>query len=51
GAWGAAMAHTGGVVTTLLGDGSYLMLNSELFSAAFAGHPFVAVGKHCVDNT
>ncbi|MFR9752003.1 3D-(3,5/4)-trihydroxycyclohexane-1,2-dione acylhydrolase (decyclizing) [Nocardia sp. 004] len=43
GAWGAAMAHSAGVVTTLLGDGSYLMLNSELFSAAFAGHPFVAV--------
>ncbi|MFC9898183.1 3D-(3,5/4)-trihydroxycyclohexane-1,2-dione acylhydrolase (decyclizing) [Nocardia sp. NPDC127579] len=43
GAWGAAMAHTGGLVTTLLGDGSYLMANSELFSAAFAGHPFVAV--------
>ncbi|RZQ60670.1 3D-(3,5/4)-trihydroxycyclohexane-1,2-dione acylhydrolase (decyclizing) [Amycolatopsis suaedae] len=43
GAWGAAMAHTGGLVTTLLGDGSYLMLNSELYSAAFAGHPFVAV--------
>ncbi|MEC3957694.1 3D-(3,5/4)-trihydroxycyclohexane-1,2-dione acylhydrolase (decyclizing) [Nocardia sp. CDC153] len=43
GAWGAAMAHPRGLVTTLLGDGSYLMLNSELFSAAFAGHPFVAV--------
>lgn len=43
GAWGAAMARTDGVVTTLLGDGSYLMLNSELFAAAFAGHPFVAV--------
>lgn len=43
GAWGAAMARTTGVVTTLLGDGSYLMLNSELFSAAFAGHGFVAV--------
>ncbi|SHE53130.1 3D-(3,5/4)-trihydroxycyclohexane-1,2-dione acylhydrolase (decyclizing) [Streptoalloteichus hindustanus] len=47
GAWGAAMArgrtHPGGVVTTLLGDGSYLMLNSELYSAAFAGHGFVAV--------
>ncbi|HET7468806.1 MAG TPA: thiamine pyrophosphate-dependent enzyme, partial [Gemmatimonadales bacterium] len=43
GAWGAAIAHTDGVVTTLLGDGSYLMLNSELFSAAFAGHGFVAV--------
>jgi 3D-(3,5/4)-trihydroxycyclohexane-1,2-dione acylhydrolase (decyclizing) len=35
--------HPDGVVTTMLGDGSYLMLNSELFSAAFAGHPFVAV--------
>jgi 3D-(3,5/4)-trihydroxycyclohexane-1,2-dione acylhydrolase (decyclizing) len=43
GAWGAAMARPAGVVTTLLGDGSYLMLNSELFSAAFAGHGFVAV--------
>ncbi|MBF6173698.1 3D-(3,5/4)-trihydroxycyclohexane-1,2-dione acylhydrolase (decyclizing) [Nocardia blacklockiae] len=43
GAWGAAMAHRRGLVTTLLGDGSYLMLNSELFSAAFAGHPLVAV--------
>ncbi|MEO6083395.1 MAG: 3D-(3,5/4)-trihydroxycyclohexane-1,2-dione acylhydrolase (decyclizing) [Umezawaea sp.] len=43
GAWGAAIARPSGVVTTLLGDGSYLMLNSELFSAAFAGHGFVAV--------
>jgi 3D-(3,5/4)-trihydroxycyclohexane-1,2-dione acylhydrolase (decyclizing) len=47
GPWGAAMArattHPGGVVTALLGDGSYLMLNSELYSAALSGHPFVAV--------
>lgn len=47
GAWGAAIAHgkthPEGLVTGLLGDGSYLMLNSDLFSAAFAGHPFVAV--------
>jgi len=47
GPWGASIAraktHPGGVVTGMLGDGSYLMLNSELFSAAFAGHPFVAV--------
>jgi 3D-(3,5/4)-trihydroxycyclohexane-1,2-dione acylhydrolase (decyclizing) len=43
GAWGAAMARTNGVVTTLLGDGSYLMLNSELYSATFAGHGLVAV--------
>ncbi|WP_440902610.1 3D-(3,5/4)-trihydroxycyclohexane-1,2-dione acylhydrolase (decyclizing) [Actinosynnema sp.] len=43
GAWGAAIARERGVVTALLGDGSYLMLNSDLFSAAFAGHGFVAV--------
>ena len=47
GPWGAAMArqvtHPDGMVTSIFGDGSYLMLNSELFSAAFAGHPFVAV--------
>jgi 3D-(3,5/4)-trihydroxycyclohexane-1,2-dione acylhydrolase (decyclizing) len=45
--WGAAMAraqtHPGGIVTALFGDGSYLMLNSELYSAAFAGHPYVAI--------
>jgi 3D-(3,5/4)-trihydroxycyclohexane-1,2-dione acylhydrolase (decyclizing) len=47
GPWGAAMAraetHPDGLVTGLLGDGSYLMLNSDLYSAAFAGHPFVLV--------
>ncbi len=45
--WGAAMArkatHPEGLVTGLFGDGSYLMLNSELYSAAFAGHPYVSV--------
>jgi 3D-(3,5/4)-trihydroxycyclohexane-1,2-dione acylhydrolase (decyclizing) len=45
--WGAAMAraqtHPDGLVTALFGDGSYLMLNSELFSAAFAGHPYVGI--------
>jgi 3D-(3,5/4)-trihydroxycyclohexane-1,2-dione acylhydrolase (decyclizing) len=45
--WGAAMArrmtHPDGLVTSILGDGSYLMLNSELYSAAFAGHPYVAI--------
>jgi 3D-(3,5/4)-trihydroxycyclohexane-1,2-dione acylhydrolase (decyclizing) len=43
GAWGAALALPDRTVTTLLGDGSYLMLNSELYSAAFAGHGLVAV--------
>jgi 3D-(3,5/4)-trihydroxycyclohexane-1,2-dione acylhydrolase (decyclizing) len=43
GAWGAAMALPDRDVITLLGDGSYLMLNSELHSAVLAGHPFLAV--------
>jgi 3D-(3,5/4)-trihydroxycyclohexane-1,2-dione acylhydrolase (decyclizing) len=45
--WGAAMArqrtHPEGLVTSIFGDGSYLMLNSEIYNAAFAGHPYVAV--------
>ena len=45
--WGAAIArqqtHPDGIVTSIFGDGSYLMLNSEIYSAAFAGHPFVAI--------
>lgn len=45
--WGASMArqvtHPEGLVTSIFGDGSYLMLNSELYSAAFTGHPYVAV--------
>jgi 3D-(3,5/4)-trihydroxycyclohexane-1,2-dione acylhydrolase (decyclizing) len=45
--WGAAMAraatHPDGLVTSIFGDGSYLMLNSELYSAAFAGVPYVAL--------
>lgn len=45
--WGAAMArqrsHPDGLVTSIFGDGSYLMMNSELYSAAFSGHGFVAV--------
>ena len=47
GAWGAAMAraatHPDGLVTALLGDGSYVMLSADLYSAAFAGIPFVAI--------
>ena len=38
-----ARTHPDGLVTSIFGDGSYLMLNSELYSAAFAGVPFVAV--------
>ena len=45
--WGASMArsltHPDGLVTSIFGDGSYLMLNSEIYSAAFSGHPYVAI--------
>ena len=37
------MTHPDGLVTSIFGDGSYLMLNSEIYNAAFAGHPYVAV--------
>src|SRR3712207_47329 len=47
GAWGVAMARRTtrpeGLVTSIFGDGSWMLLNSEIFSAAFSGHPFVAV--------
>lgn len=38
-----AQTHPGGLVTSIFGDGSYLMLNSELYSAAFAGVPYMAI--------
>jgi 3D-(3,5/4)-trihydroxycyclohexane-1,2-dione acylhydrolase (decyclizing) len=45
--WGAAMArtrtHPDGVVTSIFGDGSYLMLNSELYSATLAGDRLIVV--------
>lgn len=43
GAWGAAMAHRSGRVLALVGDGSYLMMNSDLYSAVLTGHPFTLV--------
>jgi 3D-(3,5/4)-trihydroxycyclohexane-1,2-dione acylhydrolase (decyclizing) len=43
GAWGARMARNDGEVITFVGDGSYLMLNSELYSAALAGHKLIVV--------
>ena len=37
GAWGARMARTRGEVFAFVGDGSYLMLNSELLSSRAHG--------------
>ncbi len=43
GAWGARMARTGGEVISFCGDGSYLMLNSDLFSSVLAGHKIIVI--------
>lgn len=45
GAWGAAFARqdSAGEVFSLVGDGSYLMLNSEIYSSVLSGKKFVAI--------
>jgi 3D-(3,5/4)-trihydroxycyclohexane-1,2-dione acylhydrolase (decyclizing) len=43
GGWGAAMARTGGEVFVIVGDGSYLMANSELYSSVLSGHKMIVV--------
>ena len=43
GAWGARMARTRGEVFTFVGDGSYLMLNSELLSSVITCHKIIAL--------
>ena len=43
GGWGAAMARHRGRVFALVGDGSYMMMNSDVFSSILSGHPMVVV--------
>jgi 3D-(3,5/4)-trihydroxycyclohexane-1,2-dione acylhydrolase (decyclizing) len=43
GAWGARMARQRGDVFCLVGDGSYLMLNSELYSSVRLGHKLIVI--------
>jgi 3D-(3,5/4)-trihydroxycyclohexane-1,2-dione acylhydrolase (decyclizing) len=43
GAWGARMARRAGEVIAFVGDGSYLMLNSELLSSVVSGHKLIVV--------
>ena len=43
GGWGARMGRPEGEVIAFVGDGSYLMLNSELYSANLAGHKLIVV--------
>jgi 3D-(3,5/4)-trihydroxycyclohexane-1,2-dione acylhydrolase (decyclizing) len=43
GAWGARMARPEGEVFVLCGDGSYLMMNSDLYSSVLYGHRLTVV--------
>jgi 3D-(3,5/4)-trihydroxycyclohexane-1,2-dione acylhydrolase (decyclizing) len=43
GAWGAKLARPGSEVICFVGDGSYLMLNSELLSSVVSGHKLVVI--------
>lgn len=43
GGWGAAMARERGDVVVFVGDGSYLMLNADLYSSVLSGHKLIVV--------
>ena len=43
GAWGASFARQDGEVFALVGDGSYLMLNSDIYASVLSGQKFVLV--------
>ena len=43
GAWGAKMANPDRDVIALLGDGSYLMMNSDIYSSVLTGHKLILV--------
>ena len=43
GAWGAKLARPEGDVISFAGDGSYLMLNSELYSSVITGQKLIVV--------
>lgn len=43
GAWGAAMARTTGDVFAMVGDGSYLMMNSDIYASVLSGHKMILI--------
>ncbi len=43
GAWGAAMARSTGEVFAMVGDGSYLMMNSDIYASVLSGHKMILV--------
>jgi 3D-(3,5/4)-trihydroxycyclohexane-1,2-dione acylhydrolase (decyclizing) len=43
GAWGARMANPDRDVIAMTGDGSYLMMNSDIYSSVLSGHKLIVI--------
>jgi 3D-(3,5/4)-trihydroxycyclohexane-1,2-dione acylhydrolase (decyclizing) len=43
GAWGAKMANPARDVISFVGDGSYLMMNSDIYSSVLTGHKLIII--------
>jgi 3D-(3,5/4)-trihydroxycyclohexane-1,2-dione acylhydrolase (decyclizing) len=43
GAWGAVMARPKGEVYSFVGDGSYMMMNSDIYASVLSGHKMILV--------
>jgi 3D-(3,5/4)-trihydroxycyclohexane-1,2-dione acylhydrolase (decyclizing) len=43
GGWGAAMANPDSQTFVMTGDGSYLMMNSDIYSSVLSGHKMIVV--------
>jgi 3D-(3,5/4)-trihydroxycyclohexane-1,2-dione acylhydrolase (decyclizing) len=43
GGWGAKIANPDNDVVVLVGDGSYMILNSDIYSSVFAGHKMIVL--------
>jgi len=43
GAWGAAMARPQGEVYSMVGDGSYMMMNQDIYASVLSGHKMILV--------
>jgi 3D-(3,5/4)-trihydroxycyclohexane-1,2-dione acylhydrolase (decyclizing) len=43
GAWGAKMAKPDREIITFCGDGSYLMMNSDIYSSVMTGHKLIII--------
>ena len=43
GGWGAAMADPSRETFVMVGDGSYLLMNSDIYSSVLAGHKMIVV--------